>query len=305
MAPREPIAPDALAVTGSLGMAIDEPEQQRRLKLAEWIASPHNPLTARVMVNRLWHYTFGTGIVDTPSDFGANGSRLTHPELLDWLAHDFINHHWSIKHVLRRLCNSNTFQQASRPRDDGLAIDADTRWWWRFPPRRVEAEVVRDSILAVAGTLDPRRGGPGFYLLEVERENVFHYFPKEETGPAEWRRMIYLFKIRQEQDAIFGVFDCPDGNQVMPRRTTSTTSLQALNLFNSRFVIEQARRLAHRLAREAGAALEPQVTRGFALLYGRAPASDELTDSIDFVRAEGLDAWCRAMLNTNELLFIF
>ena len=136
-------------------------------------------------------------------------------------------------------------------------MDADSRFLWRFPPRRLEAEVIRDTILAVTGALENRVGGPGFYLLDVDRENVVHYFPKEETGPAEWRRMVYMFKIRQEQDAVFGSFDCPDGNQVTPKRSSSTTPLQALNLFNSRFVIQQAGLLAKRLAAEAGGAPSP------------------------------------------------
>jgi mono/diheme cytochrome c family protein len=305
MAPREAVAPDALTVTGSLGLAMDEPEQQRRIRLAEWIASPSNPLTARVIVNRLWQYTFGTGIVNTPSDFGGNGAAPTHPELLDWMAHDFIGHGWSVKHTLRVLFNSNTFTQSGKPQEKGLAIDADSRFFWRFPPRRVEAEVIRDSILAVTGALENRVGGPGFYLLNVDRENVVHYFPKEETGPEEWRRMIYMFKIRQEQDAVFGSFDCPDGNQVIPTRSSSTTPLQALNLFNSRFVVQQAELLANRLIKDAGATPKAQIARAFTLLYGRDPDAAEIDDSLDFIKAEGLDAWCRAMLNTNELLFIF
>ncbi len=305
MAPREAVAPDALTVTGSLGLAMNEPEQQRRVRLAEWIASPENPLVSRVMVNRLWHYTFGTGIVDTPSDFGGNGSPPTHPELLDWMAHDFLKHGWSIKHTLREILNSNTFQQSGKPWKKGLAVDADSRFLWRFPPRRAEAEVIRDSILSVTGALENRVGGPGFYLLNVDRENVVHYFPKEETGPEEWRRMVYMFKIRQEQDAVFGSFDCPDGNQVTPSRSSSTTPLQALNLFNSRFIIQQSELLAKRLVEDVGATSEAQIARAFDLLYGRAPYGIEIEDSLAFIQAEGLDAWCRAMLNTNELLFIF
>ncbi|CAN5143119.1 PSD1 and planctomycete cytochrome C domain-containing protein [soil metagenome] len=305
MAPRERVAPDALTVTGTLSMGMDEPEQARRVKLAEWVASPENPLTSRVIVNRLWHYTFGTGLVDTPSDFGGNGTTPTHPELLDWLAAEFVEHGWSVKHMLRLLCNSDTFQQSSRPRDDGLAIDADCRLLWRFPPRRIEAEAIRDSVLAATGALDKRMGGPGFYLLDVDRENVVHYFPKDDIGPAEWRRMIYMFKIRQEQDAVFGAFDCPDGSQSMPKRSSSTTPLQALNLFNSPFVIQQAEMLAERLAEEAGDAPGRQVARAFRLLYGRDPDPAESADSVGFIAAEGLEAWCRAMLNTNEFLFVF
>ncbi len=300
MAKREVVAPDALAVMGSLGMKVDESEQQRREKLAEWIASPKNPLTARVMVNRLWQFTFGTGIVDTPSDFGANGTNPTHPELLDWMARDFIENGWSIKHLLRQMLVSATFQQASIPRKDARAIDADSRYLWRFPPRRLEAEAIRDSILAVAGTLDFEMGGPGFYLLDVERENVVHYHQKEEIGPAEWRRMIYMFKIRQEQDSVFSAFDCPDGNQVIPKRSRSTTPLQALNLFNSKFVIKQSEILASELG-----GVRDRINRAFQLFYARTPTEEEWTDAMEFIEDQGFVAFCRALFNTNEFLFIF
>jgi mono/diheme cytochrome c family protein len=303
--PREVVAPDALTVLGTLGMAVDEPEQQRRLRLAEWIASPQNPLTARVLVNRLWHYIFGTGIVGTPSDFGANGLPPSNPELLDWLADEFVKSGWSIKHIQRLILNSNTFRQSSRPRPAALSRDAACRFLWRFPPRRLEGEAIRDCILAASGALDLHMGGPGFYLLDVQVENVMHYFPKEEFGPPEFRRMVYQFKIRQEQDAIFGSFDCPDGNQVIPRRSRSNTPLQALNLFNSSFVLQQAGFLARRLKAEAGSAPPAQVERAFLLLYARHPDAFEREASCAVIREQGLEAFCRALYNTSEFLFVF
>ena len=192
------------------------PEQQRRVKLAEWITHPANPLTARVMVNRLWHYIFGLGIVDTPSDFGGNGAVPSNPALLDWLADEFVRSGWSVKHMQRLILLSRTFRQSAAPRPDGMAVDADARLLWRFPPRRMEAEAIRDCILATSGALDLRMGGPGFFLQIVEEDNVYRYFPKEQFGPDEFRRMVYLNRIRQEQDSVFGSFDCPSGNQVMP-----------------------------------------------------------------------------------------
>lgn len=300
LAPREEVAPDALEVLGSLGMSFDETEKERRVKLAEWITSQKNPLTARVMVNRLWQFVFGTGIVETPSDFGGNGLPPSHPELLDWLASDFIASGWSTKSLLRKILISETFKQASQPRDEAASIDAGARTLWRFPPRRLEAEAIRDSILAVTGVLDlEATSGPGFYLLDVDRENVAHYHPKERTGSAEWRRMIYLFKIRQEQDSVFGAFDCPDGSQVTPKRTRSTTPLQALNLFNSDFIIQQASLLA--AAVEGGDPAVVVIER----LYGRPANPSELADAGHFISEHGLKAFCRAMLNTNEFLFIF
>ncbi len=300
MAKREVVPPDALEVIGSLGLAMDAPEGERRLALAEWIASADNPLTARVAVNRLWQFVFGIGIVDTPSDLGTNGTPPTHPELLDWLAADFVEHGWSMKHTLRLLLNSEAFQRSSQPNSVAARIDSDSRYLWRFPPRRLEAEVIRDGMLSVAGTLDLKMGGPGFYLFDVDRENVVHYHAKEETGPAEWRRMVYLFKIRQEQDAVFGAFDCPDGNQVIPSRNRSTTPLQALNLFNSRFTMQQAWKLAERLGDA-----EDRVPRAYELLYGRPATAEDLADAGSFIEEHGFVSFCRAMLNTNEFLFIF
>jgi hypothetical protein len=300
MAKREEVPPDALEVIGSLDLAVDAPEQTRRLALAEWIASEKNPLTARVAVNRLWQFVFGTGIVDTPSDLGTNGTLPTHPELLDWLADDFVKHGWSMKHTLRLLLNSNAFQRSSQPNSAAARIDASSRFFWRFPPRRLEAEAIRDGMLSVAGTLDRKMGGQGFHLFDVDRENVVHYHAKDETGPAEWRRMIYLFKIRQEQDAVFGSFDCPDGNQVIPTRSRSTTPLQALNLFNSRFTMQQAQKLAERLGAHGD-----RVPQTYELLYNRPATSDEIRDAEKFIEDHNFLGFCRAMLNTSEFLFIF
>lgn len=298
MAKREEVTPDALEVMGTLGMTIDEIEQKRRVKVADWIASKENPLTARVMANRLWQFVFGAGIVDTPSDFGLNGTKPTHPELLDWLAAELMENGWSSKALLRLMLTSETFQQSSQPRTEATKIDASARYLWRFPPHRLEAEAIRDSILAVCGTLNLEdTSGPGFYLLDVDRENVVHYSPKEITGPKEWRRMVYMVKIRQEHDAVFGAFDCPDGNQVAPKRSRSTTPLQALNLFNSPFVIQQADKLATRIGTNPA--------KAFDLLYGRPATQEEIADSTTLITEHGIQAFCRAMLNTNELLFIF
>jgi hypothetical protein len=292
-------------VLGSLGLAVDEPEQQRRVKLANWIASPQHPLTSRVLVNRLWHYIFGHGIVDTPSDFGINGSRPTHPELLDWLADEFVKSGWSIKHMQRLILLSATFQQSSEPRPEALRADADGKFLWRYPPRRLEAEAIRDSMLGVSGALDLKMGGPGFYLMDVVNENVMHYFPKEKYGPSEFRRMVYLFRIRQATDSVFGSFDCPDGGQVMAKRTRSNTPLQALNLFNSTFALQQADILAQRLIKEAGPTPEAQVDRAFALCYSRSPDGWERKECVQQIQQHGLPSFCRALYNTSEFLFVF
>jgi hypothetical protein len=303
VSPREQVEPGAIALLGQLELPTGANEQQRRVALADWIVRPDNPLTARVLVNRLWQFHFGTGIVDTPSDFGASGTPPTHPELLDWLASEFIDSGWSIKHMQRLILTSHTWQQDSRPRESALDIDAAARWLWRFPPRRLEAEGIRDCILAASGQLDLRMGGPGFSAFEVQLENVRHYFPKQEFGPEDWRRMVYMTRVRQEKDAIFGVFDCPDGSQVTPKRTRSTTPLQALNLLNGRFVLQQAELFAQRLERLAESDAE-RVRQAYAWCYSRFPDMTEQAAAEAFIAEHGWVQFARALLNSNEFIFI-
>ncbi|MBM3845787.1 MAG: DUF1553 domain-containing protein [Verrucomicrobia bacterium] len=304
MQKREVVPPGTLAVSQPLTLATNTPEKERRLKLAEWISSPNNPLTSRVIMNRLWQHQFGVGLVSTPNDFGKNGVRPSHPELLDWLASELIARGWSLKALQRQILTSATWRQSSAPREEGLSADAGGRLLWRFPPRRLEAEAIRDSMLLVSGNLDRTAGGPSFYLHDVDRENVYHYHPKETFTAAETRRMIYAFKVRMEQDAIFGSFDCPDGSLVMPKRSVSTTPLQALNLFNSRFVLQQAEQMTTRLKQEAGDDAARQAQRAWQLLFNRSAAPDEEREAVTFIQEQGLQALCRAALNANEFLFI-
>ena len=286
-------------------MPMTAPEQQRRSALAKWITDPKQPLTARVLVNRLWHYHFGTGIVATPSDFGHNGARPSHPDLLDWLAAEFVEHGWSQKHIHRLIVTSATYRQASTANPRGMVTDASARLLWRFPPRRLEAEALRDAVLAVSGNLDPRMGGPGFDLFEPNTNYVKVYTPKKTFGPAEWRRMIYQSKPRMQLDDVFGSFDCPDAGQIAPRRTRSTTALQALNLLNSSFLMQQSAIFAERLKREAGNDVAMQVRRGFRLAFQREATAAEVIAATKLVREYGLAAFCRALLNANEFLYTF
>ncbi|KLU01838.1 putative transmembrane protein [Rhodopirellula islandica] len=303
-AKREQVAPDAIEVFTSLNLAFDASERERRLALATWIASKDNPLTARVIVNRLWQFHFGTGIVDTPSDFGLNGSPPSHPELLDWLASELMDQDWSLKHIHRLILNSDTWRQSNRPNVDAMRADATSRLLWRYPPRRLEAEAIRDSILAVTGVLDLEKvGGPGFSPFEVEMENVRHYHAKKTFGPEDWRRMIYMTKVRQEREQVFGAFDCPDASMVVPKRSRSTTPLQALNLLNSPFVMQQAELFARRLERESETRSQ-QITLAWQLCFQRDPTEEELADSQTFIQQEGIQQFTRAMLNANEFVFV-
>lgn len=306
MSPKEEIAPGALSQLGTkLDLPKDSPESERRMAFAQWLTNPKNPLTARVMVNRLWHYHFGTGIVDTPSDLGFNGGKPSHPELLDWLAAEFIKHGWSLKEMHRLIMNSKAYRQSSESHEASLKADSGARLLWRFPPRRIEAEPLRDSILAMSGVLDLTMGGPGFDLFEPNDNYVKVYQSKHEFGPDTFRRMIYQSKPRVQLDDTFGAFDVPDAGQIAPRRTSSTTPLQALNFLNSTFAMQQAGLFAARLEKEAGKSTQAQVARAFQLTYQRAPKADELGASAKLISEHGLVMFCRALFNTSEFMTIY
>jgi hypothetical protein len=301
--PKEEVAPSALSRIGTpLQLDAKTPERERRMALANWIASPRNPLTARVIVNRLWHYHFGTGIVETPSDFGLNGARPTHPELLDWLAGELIAKGWSLKHLHRLILLSRTYRQSSAYRAEAFAADSNARLLWRFPPRRIEAETLRDAMLMVTGKIDFTAGGTGFDLFEPNDNYVRVYRTKETFGPGDFRRMVYAKKTRMALDDFSGAFDCPDGGQPAPKRTSSTTPLQALNLLNGPFAMQQAVFFAERILSESGSEPQSQVRHAFRLAFGREPLADELGAATELVQREGLPMLTRALLNANEFI---
>jgi len=279
------------------------PEQERRLQLALWIASPTNPLTARVFVNRIWQFHFGRGIVETANDFGLNGTAPSHPELLDWLASEFVANGWSVKHLHRLILTSATYRQGHAVDPAAQALDRDDRLLWRFPSRRIEAESIRDGMLAVSGELSLEMGGPGFDFFQ-QRGGLSGFVPVENFPPAGLRRMIYAHKIRMESTPVFGPFDCPDAGQSTPRRDRSTTAIQALNLFNSPFVARRAELFAARIERESPAGAEAKVERAFAVALGRPPSTAEREACVQTVEAAGLATLCRVLLNSNEFLFL-
>ncbi len=304
--PKEEITPGGLSqLGGRLELGKDAPESGRRAALAQWLTAPQNPLTARVMVNRIWHHHFGTGIVDTPSDLGFNGGKPSHPELLDWLAAEFIKRGWSMKEMHRLIMNSKAYRQASTAHEAGLLADSEARLLWRFPPRRIEAEPLRDTILAVSGALDLTMGGPGFDLFEPNDNYVKVYQSKESFGPETFRRMIYQSKPRVQLDDTFGAFDVPDAGQIAPRRTSSTTPLQALNFLNSGFAMQQAGLMAERLEKDAGKGADAQVRRAFQLAYSRDPNGEELEAARKLISGHGLAMFCRALLNTSEIMTLY
>ncbi|MBC7852365.1 MAG: PSD1 domain-containing protein [Pirellulaceae bacterium] len=301
---REEVPPDALEVISSLNLKTDASEQARRVALANWLVKTGNPLPARVMANRLWQHHFGTGIVATPSDFGKNGIPPTHPELLDRLASELIRGGWSLKRLHRLILTSAAYRQSSRPQEKGLAVDASSRLLWRYPPRRLEAEVVRDSVLAVAGSLDLSMHGPGYSVFLPNDNYVRVYNPKSEWTRDEWRRMVYMTKVRIEQDPIFGALDCPDAGQATARRSRSTTALQALNLFNSPFMLQQSELLAAQVKTLAGDDTAAQTRQLFLLTFSREPSDEEQRSAMALIQEHGLSALCRAVLNANEFVFV-
>ncbi len=291
------------AVLGRIPVSPDTGEQERRIALARWIGDKDNPLTARVMANRIWQHHFGRGLVNTTSDFGLNGSPPSHPDLLDWLARRFIADGWSVKKLHRLILTSRTYQQASSLRENALALDGESRLLWHFPLRRLEAEAIRDSVLAVSGNLNLRMGGPGFNFFKAR--GGLSGFPIEETFSDEGlRRMIYAHKVRMERAPVFGAFDCPDAGQATPSRSRAVTALQALNLFNSKFMIDQSDVFAARIRKEAGSSPGEQVERAFQLAYNRAPRPGERKSCEKTVSAHGLSTLCRAILNSNEFVFM-
>jgi hypothetical protein len=301
--PKDRVAPAILSALGSNQLPADSADLERRRMLADWIADPDNPLTVRVIVNRIWQGHFGVGLVETASDFGNSGLKPSHPELLDWLASEFVRSGWSIKRLHRLIVLSTTYRQASHVDAKAAAVDSDVRLLWRFPTRRLEAEALRDSMLAISGTMHGTMYGRGFNLFD-KRGGLTGFNPVESFVGDGRRRMIYAHKVRRERDGVFGAFDCPDAGQSAARRRESTTPIQALNLFNSRFTLEQADAFARRVRSEVGDDIFLQIDRAYRLAVGRPPETDEVDAAASVVRDHGLHALCRALFNCNEALFL-
>ncbi len=286
------------------GLAADAPEAVRRRKLAEWLADPSNPLTARVLVNRVWHYHFGTGLVATPNDFGRNGDRPSHPELLDWLASDFLAQGSRLKALHRRIMLSNTYRQSSRFDARAAAADADDRLLWRYPARRLEAEAIRDAMLLASGQLNPQMEGPSFRPFKLTVFNSNFYELNDPVGPEFDRRTVYRININSAKDPLLETLDCPDPSVKTPRRAVTTTPLQALGLMNDTFVLRQARCLAARLESIAGHDVPEQVNRAYRLTLGRRPRESERERASALVREAGLAELAWVLLNSSEFLYL-
>ncbi|MFT7304004.1 MAG: hypothetical protein ACI8UZ_002850 [Akkermansiaceae bacterium] len=295
--PRDEVPPAGFEILkGDLGLNSHTPEPKRRMAFAQWLTKPDHPLTSRVMINRIWHHLFGTGIVPTTADFGIAGAPPSHPQLLDWLASEYLKKGWSTKSMIRQIMMTKAFRRSSTPHSAAIQKDASTQLLWRYPPRRVEAEVIRDGILQASGKLDPTIGGKSFRIHNVKKTYA-QWEVVNNHGPDTWRRMLYQERMRRVDDQIFTAFDFPDCGQVRAKRPVSTTPLQALNLLNSPFVVEQSAFIANRAKKESPAA---PIERIFQLILKRPPSPEELKA----VQTIPLHILSRSLINSNEFAFL-
>ena len=306
--PGEPAIPGVLPFDESDNFLLDAEldEAQRRAALARWLTRKDHPLVWRSIVNRIWQYHFGRGIVETPNDFGRMGARPTHSELLDWLAVEFRDSGESMKSLHRLIVTSNAYQQSAQHDAANATIDVGSQYLWRANRRRLTAEEIRDSILSISGALDPKMGGPGFYLFELEKtahSPHYEYHKFDPNDPASHRRSIYRFIVRSQPDPWMTTLDCADSSQSTPRRNETLTSLQALSLLNNTFNLEMARRFASRVEQEAGD-LESQVQHAVQLVLQRPASETEQAELVAYARSHGLPNLCRMLFNLSEFVFL-
>src|SRR5262249_20812356 len=288
------VGPGALSAVPGLKavfeLANPNDEGQRRAALAQWITDDKNVLTWRSIVNRVWQYHFGRGLVDTPNDFGHNGSRPTHPELLDWLAVEFRDGGQSLKKLHRLILLSATYRQSTQHNEKHAKIDADNRYLWRMNRQRLDAESIRDSVLAVSGQMNWRMYGPGFELFRYKDDHSPVYDHQDLArihDPATYRRTVYRFVVRSVPNPFLESLDCADPNINVPVRSTTLTALQALALLNNPFMVKQAEYLAERL-RSEGAELPAQIDLAYRLAFGRLPQPEERRLMVEYARRHGL-----------------
>lgn len=284
----------------------DAKEGDRRAALAHWIADERNPLTWRSMVNRIWQYHFGRGLVETPNDFGRNGALPSHPQLLDWLADEFRAGGGSLKKLHKLIVTSATWKQSCAGNEAAEKIDANNALLWRQNRHKLEAEAVRDSVLAVSGTLDLTMGGPGwqdFIVEHPEHSPHYRYDLANPNNAATWRRSIYRFIVRSQTQPWMTALDCADPSIRVDRRNQSLSPVQALALLNNGFMLSQAEHFSERIQRERSD-LDDQVRRAHLLAFGRTAPPDQQVKLMAYAREYGLANLCRVLLNLNEFVFV-
>jgi hypothetical protein len=309
--PRQEAAPGALACLPELQhhFRVTDPKNEgnRRAALARWITTPKNVLTWRSIVNRVWHYHFGRGIVATPNDLGHMGAVPTHPELLDWLAADFQESGGSFKSLHRLIVTSAVYRQSSRHQPSFAAIDSDNHYLWRMNRMRLDAESVRDAVLRATGKLDLTMGGPSVkQFIQTPGIHVtpnVDYLNFDVDRPENYRRSVYRFVFRTLPDPFMDTLDCPDSSQLTPARNTSVSPLQALAMLNNRFMVRQSEHLAE-CAAKAGKDLPGQIRCVNLRVLGREPTAKESRALTEYAGKHGLANACRILFNSNEFLFV-
>jgi hypothetical protein len=307
--PLKEVGPGAIAaipgVVGRFELPPGHTEGDRRAALARWLTEPNNPLTWRVMANRVWQYHFGRGLVDSPNDFGKMGQLPTHPALLDYLAAD-LSDHQSLKRLHKLIVTSATYRQASTHNAGNAVIDADNRFLWRQHRRKLEAEAVRDSILAIAGKLDLTMGGPSFQDFVIEKPEHsphYEYHLHDPDDPKAHRRAIYRFVVRSKQQPFMAALDCADPSLAVEKRNETLTPQQALALLNNRLAVAMAKHFAVRVAK-MGRDDGERVAAAVRLALARDPTTAEREALASYAKEHGLANACRVILNLNEFVFL-
>ncbi len=305
------IIPLSAERTIGVGIKSGESESVARSKLALWLTDKGNPLLWRSVVNRIWHYHFGRGIVDTPNDFGRMGGERSHPELLDWLAATFRDGSESVsaesfKDLHRLIVTSSVYRQASGYSGNGMTADSGNRYLWRMNRRRLSAEEIRDSILHASGMLDLEMGGAGYFLFQLEKTEHsphYEYHKFDHTDPKSYRRSIYRFIVRSQPDPFMTTLDCADSSQSTPARNETQTPLQSLTMLNSDFSLEMSKRFARRIELESADQSE-RIQKVVQQSLGRSPTELELSTMGEFVQQHGLANLIRIVFNLSEFVFI-
>ncbi|MDE0264894.1 MAG: DUF1549 domain-containing protein [Bryobacterales bacterium] len=307
--PQQLAQPGAVAAVAGLearfGIDSAQGEGAARAALAAWLAHRDNPLTWRSIANRVWHYHFGRGLVETPNDFGRMGASPTHPALLDWLAAQVRTSGGSLKHLHRLILLSATYRQSSAERSDQAKIDAGNQFLWRMNRTRLDAEAVRDSVLAVAGQIDLQMGGPSaeHFFFKDDHSPVYDYTRFDFSSAAARRRSVYRFLVRSVQDPFMESLDCADPSLLVPKRSSTLTAIQALALLNDPLMIEQARHFADRLRAVSTESAE-RLRHGFRLAYGRSGSDSEVAALAEYSDRHGLESAARLLFNGNEFIFV-
>ncbi len=308
--PLDAAVPGALScvpgLEARLRLASPDDEGERRAAFAKWVSDARNPLTWRSIANRVWHYHFGRGIVATPSDFGRMGAQPTHPELLDWLAATLLEDGGTLKKLHRRIVTSAAYRQSSRHHADYAKIDGDNQYLWRMNRTRLDAESVRDAVLAASGKLDAALGGPSVKHFRqspgIHRTPKVDYLAFDPDGPGGHRRSVYRFIFRTLPDPFMDALDCPDASQFTAARASSVTVLQALAMLNDRFMVRMSEHFAKRV--ELAGPLDAQVGQACRLALGREPTDRERAALAGYAARHGMANACRLLLNCNEFLFV-